>query len=104
MIVDLYLVPGAVDEEKLRDKTLVLIDVLRASTTICQSLAAGARAVIPVEQPGEAAEMRAKLEDREVVLGGERKGIKIEDLHQPKEKRVLGVLLAQSYTHNQYPL
>jgi 2-phosphosulfolactate phosphatase len=79
MIVDLYLVPGVVDEEKLRDKTLVLIDVLRASTTICQSLAAGARAVIPVEQPGEAAEMRAKLEDKEIVLGGERKGLKIED-------------------------
>ncbi len=79
MRAELFLIPGPVSEERLADKTLVAIDVLRASTTICQALQAGARAVIPVEQPGEAAEMRAKIGVEDTILGGERKGLKIEN-------------------------
>lgn len=73
------MVPGPVNEERLSKKTLVLIDVLRASTTICRSLSCGAKAVIPVKKPGEAAEMRYKIGVEDTVLGGERKGIKIEN-------------------------
>lgn len=79
MRAELFLVPGPVKEERLAGKTLVLIDVLRASTTICQSLKSGARAVIPVEKPGEAAELRAQIGLDGTVLGGERKGFKIDD-------------------------
>jgi 2-phosphosulfolactate phosphatase len=78
MKVDLFLIPGSFTEHRLAGKTLVLIDVLRASTTICQALKAGARAVIPVLEPGEAAEMRAKIGADLALLGGEREGIKIE--------------------------
>lgn len=56
-----------------------MIDVLRASTTICRSLSSGARAVIPVKKPGEAAELRYKIGVENTVLGGERKGVKIEN-------------------------
>jgi 2-phosphosulfolactate phosphatase len=55
-----------------------MIDVLRASTTICQALKSGARSVIPVIEPGEAAEMRAKIGVDITALGGERGGIKID--------------------------
>jgi 2-phosphosulfolactate phosphatase len=79
MRAELFLIPGPVSEERLADKTLVAIDVLRASTTICQALQAGARGVIPVEQPGEAVEMRAKIGVEDTLLGGERKGLKIEN-------------------------
>ncbi len=79
MRAELFLIPGPVSEERLADKTLVAIDVLRASTTICHALMAGARAVIPVEQPGEAAEMRTKIGVEDAILGGERKGLKIEN-------------------------
>jgi len=79
MQIDLYLVPGPVAEDQHAGKSFVMIDVLRASSTICQSLNVGARAVIPVEQPGEATEMKAKLEDKEVLLCGERKGLKIDN-------------------------
>jgi 2-phosphosulfolactate phosphatase len=78
MRADLFLIPGPVSEDRLSGRTLVLIDVLRASTTICQSLSAGAKAVIPVERPGEAAELRAKIGVEDTVLGGERQGFKIE--------------------------
>lgn len=79
MHVELFLVPGPVNEERLNGKTLVLVDVLRASTTICRSLASGARAVIPIERLDEAAELRAKLGPQDTILGGERKGIKIDN-------------------------
>jgi len=79
MRADLFLVPGPVGEQRLSGKTLVLIDVLRASTTICQALKSGARAVIPVAEPGEAAELRSKIGNDNSVLGGERNGTKIEN-------------------------
>jgi 2-phosphosulfolactate phosphatase len=79
MHIDLFLVPGPVNEERLNGKTLVLVDVLRASTTICRSLASGARAVIPVERLDEAAELRAKLGPKDTILGGERRGIKVDN-------------------------
>jgi 2-phosphosulfolactate phosphatase len=75
---DLFLVPGPVGEQRMTGKTLVMIDILRASTTICQALKSGARAIIPVVEPGEATEMRSKIGVDITVLGGERKGIKID--------------------------
>jgi 2-phosphosulfolactate phosphatase len=78
MKVDLFLVPGSFTDQRLAGKTLILIDVLRASTTICQALMAGARAVIPVQEPGEAVEMRTKIGADTTLLGGERKGVKID--------------------------
>jgi len=88
MIIDLYLIPGPVEQDKLANKSLVLIDVLRASTTICQSLQSGAKAVIPVEQSGEAAELRSKIGVEDSILCGERNGIKIENFdlgNSPRE-------------------
>lgn len=79
MKAELFLVPGPVSEERLSNKTIVMVDVLRASTTICQSLQSGARAVIPVESSGEAVEMRTKIGIEETILAGERNGIKIEN-------------------------
>ncbi len=79
MRAELYLIPNPVNEERLAGKTLVLIDVLRASTTICKALSVGAKAVIPVERPGEAAELRANIGIEDTILAGERKGIKIEN-------------------------
>jgi len=79
MRADLFLVPGPVGEQRLAGKTLVLIDVLRASTTICHALKSGARAVIPISEPSEAAELRSKIGNENSVLGGERSGVKIEN-------------------------
>lgn len=78
MRAELFLIPGPVGEPRLLGKTLVLIDVLRASTTICQALKSGARAIIPVLEPSEAAELRSKIGVDVTVIGGEREGIKID--------------------------
>ncbi len=79
MHADLFMVPGPVKEKGLAGKTLVMIDVLRASTTICYALNAGAKSIIPVSEPGEATEMRAKIGVENSLICGERDGIKIED-------------------------
>jgi 2-phosphosulfolactate phosphatase len=79
MRADLFLIPVPDIEQRLSGKTLVIIDVLRASTTICQALKSGARAVIPALGPSEAAEMRSKIGLETTLLGGERNGVKIDN-------------------------
>ncbi|MCP4704775.1 MAG: 2-phosphosulfolactate phosphatase, partial [candidate division Zixibacteria bacterium] len=79
MHADLFMVPGPIKDKELAGKTLVMIDILRASTTICYALNAGAKSVIPVSEPGEATEMRAKIGVENSLICGERDGIKIED-------------------------
>ena len=78
MNIQLLLTPYPLDRADLEGKIVVVIDVLRSSTTICASLLAGARGVIPVAEPGEAGELRAKLGPETSVLAGERQGVKIE--------------------------
>lgn len=55
----------------------MVIDLLRASTTICAALHAGATRVVPVLEVAHAEEERRRLRDQGVVLGGERHGKKI---------------------------
>ncbi len=59
----------------VRGSVCVVIDVLRASTTIVAALANGCPSVIPVETPEEAREIARK---RGCLLGGERNGLKVE--------------------------
>lgn len=79
MNVQLLLTPFPLDRAELEGKTVVVIDVLRSSTSICASLLAGARGVIPTAGPGEAGELWAKLGPDNAVLAGERNGVRIEN-------------------------
>ena len=53
-------------------RVAVVLDVLRASTTIAHALASGARAVIPFASTEEVVNRAKQLERREVILAGER--------------------------------
>jgi 2-phosphosulfolactate phosphatase len=79
MNIQLFLTPLPLNHTELEHKTVVVVDVLRSSTSICASLLAGARGVIPMEGPGEAGEMYTKLGAENAVLAGERNGVKIEN-------------------------
>lgn len=59
-------------------RTAVVIDVLRATTTISTALAAGCVRVLPTRSPDEARAKRAELPPGSVVLGGERGGVRID--------------------------
>jgi 2-phosphosulfolactate phosphatase len=56
----------------------VVIDVLRASTTIITALANGARAVVPTAESEDAIAVAAAMPKNLVLLGGERGGKRIE--------------------------
>lgn len=79
MNVELYLTPAPFVEANLENKVVVVIDVLRSSTSICAALMAGAKGVIPTDGPGEAGELRSKLGGENTVLAGERDGIRIDN-------------------------
>ena len=81
--IDVFPLPDLVPAG-YRPAAVLFIDVLRATTTITAALAAGAEQVIPVMEPGQAIGMKRLLEDADpqkrgnIVLGGERKGVRIE--------------------------
>jgi len=60
--------------KNFRDSTAVVIDVLRASTTIIQAISFGARKIFVVKTPEDAFSLRENLEES-VLLCGERDGL-----------------------------
>lgn len=109
--LQVHLLPSLVSEEQLRGGVAVVLDVLRASTTITQALASGATAVIPTATVADAnaaaasiagftqpspdspvpTDIRAKAG---VLLGGERGGTLIPgfDLDNSPMKYAPGVV------------
>lgn len=73
-----HFLPQLVAPEDLAGGTVVVIDVLRATTTVAYALAAGARAIVPCLEIDEARSVAASLASSDRVLGGERGGEKIE--------------------------
>jgi 2-phosphosulfolactate phosphatase len=65
----------------LRRFTVVVIDVLRATTTIATALGSGAREVIPAATIEEAVAISHRLGTDRTLLGGERGGVKINGFH-----------------------
>lgn len=61
----------------ISSKTVIVIDVLRASSTIVAALSNGCRRVIPVEDIERARQVASGL-DSDVLLCGERGGLRIE--------------------------
>ena len=59
-------------------RRVVVIDAVRASSTIAHAVAAGAKRVIPVDTVEEAWELHRRLERERPLLGGERGGLKID--------------------------
>lgn len=78
MKTDLVFTHVPITDEKLSNRTVVMIDVLRTSTTICVALKNGAKTVIPVEGVPAAMELLGNLSRDNVLLCGEREGKLIE--------------------------
>src|SRR3954469_23642043 len=74
--LDVYLLPDLAEPAALAGKTVVVIDVLRATTTIVHALAAGAKEVVPCLEVEEARRI-ATERGGEAVTGGERGGKQI---------------------------
>jgi 2-phosphosulfolactate phosphatase len=72
--VQVHLLPSQVPSGGLAGGIAVVIDVLRATTTVVHALAAGATCVRPCAEVEEARELAGQMRVGRVVLGGERGG------------------------------
>ena len=79
--VYVHLVPALVEPSRLIGSVAVVIDVLRASTTIVHALAAGCANVQPCAEVAQAKTLAENLPKRSVLLAGERGGLPIEGFH-----------------------
>ncbi len=73
MRVDLVFSPQALGPKALAGRTALVIDVIRASTTMLTALANGARTIIPCLSPEEARQRLQDYPPGEALLGGERR-------------------------------
>lgn len=90
MTVDVFFSPSVVDEGAVEERTAVVIDVIRATSTVVEALSNGARAIFPTPSTEEAVKLASSLGREETLLCGERKGLKVEgfDLgNSPSEYR-----------------
>jgi 2-phosphosulfolactate phosphatase len=67
--------------ELTENKTVVVIDVLRATSVMLTALSNGAREIVPAISPEEAIQKSFLYDVEEVLLGGERNATKIEGFH-----------------------
>ncbi|MGL5243589.1 MAG: 2-phosphosulfolactate phosphatase, partial [Sarcina sp.] len=80
MKIDLIISAEYIKQADLKEKVVVVIDMLRATSVITTALFNGAKKVIPtltVEEAFEKAE-NLKCKGEEFVLGGERQALKID--------------------------
>ena len=78
MRIDVVYAPTAVTPTDVAGRTVVVVDVLRATTTIAVALSNGAKAVLPAASTEEALRIAQNLERDAVILAGERKSVRIE--------------------------
>jgi 2-phosphosulfolactate phosphatase len=73
-----YNLPSQVAAEDLAGSAAIVIDLLRATTTICYALAAGANEVVPFREIEETFAAAKRIGRDQVILAGERRGLLID--------------------------
>ena len=79
--IDVFFSVQAFQEEDLRGKSAVIIDVLRATSSMVTAISNGAKKVIPVEDMSDAVKIAHTMDNRDYLLCGEKNGVKIEGYH-----------------------
>ncbi len=82
MKISVKFVPAMIaTESELRNCTVVVIDVLRATSTIVAALMAGAREVVPAGATDEAVDIAHRLGTERTLLCGEQGAVKVQGFH-----------------------
>ncbi len=79
--IDVFFSVQTFQEEDLRGKSAVIIDILRATSSITTAIANGAKKVIPVEDMGDASKIAHTMDSNDYLLCGEKNGVKIDGYH-----------------------
>lgn len=77
--LDVYLLPSLAEPERVSGRLAVVIDVLRATTTIVYALAGGAREILIYQEIDESRKLAARTAG--ALLAGERGGRPIAGFH-----------------------
>jgi len=72
MEVDIELLPVAPDPASILNRSVVVLDILRATSVVVQALSEGARECIPVRSVEDAFERRKSFPPGSTLLGGEK--------------------------------
>jgi 2-phosphosulfolactate phosphatase len=81
MRVDVFFTPAGLTPAELQGRVVFVLDILRATTTMCAALAHGAKAVIPVASTEEALRLAQTIGSNDVLLAGERNCERIAGFH-----------------------
>ena len=76
--LSVHALPKYVEPEELAGATVVVIDVLRAATTIAYALHSGAKQIIPCLEVSDVLALAKRFAADQLVLGGERQGTPID--------------------------
>jgi len=76
--IEVYFTPNGVAPNEFAGRTVAVVDLLRASTSIAVALTSGAKEILPAASTEEALRIAQNLERDQVVLAGERKAVRIE--------------------------
>ena len=78
MNVDIIISADDINENKIKEKVIVVIDMFRATSVIVTALNNGCNEVIPYLTVEETIKSARQMKEEEYILGGERKAIKID--------------------------
>jgi len=75
--IDVFFSPVGLNPPDVQGRSVVVLDVLRATTTIAVALYNGAKEIVPAGSTEEALRIAQNLERDDIVLAGERRSVRI---------------------------
>jgi 2-phosphosulfolactate phosphatase len=78
MTAHVFFTPAEMEAATVQGSTAVVIDAIRATTTIVEALAHGATRIFPTTSTEEAVKLASSLGREDTLLCGERRGLKVE--------------------------
>jgi len=81
MTLDVVFSPAALTAAEVQGRTAFVIDILRATTSMCAALNHGAKALIPVASTEEALRLAQTIGSTDVLLAGEKNCLRIPGFH-----------------------
>jgi 2-phosphosulfolactate phosphatase len=81
MRIDVVFTPAGLTPGEVQGRAVFVIDILRATTSMCAALSHGAKAIIPVASTEEALRLAQTIGSTDVLLAGEKACVRIPGFH-----------------------
>jgi 2-phosphosulfolactate phosphatase len=81
MRIDVVFTPSGLSAGEVQGRVVFVIDILRATTSMCAALSHGAKAIIPVASTEEALRLAQTIGSSDMLLAGEKDCLRIPGFH-----------------------